>query len=128
MDMDLTTPNGWHNNISLVQFPINRVAFEHNRVYAFFVAIGFALCAPSVESFNLLSLLRILFRLVMSSTSYSTNSVAHIESSDVTCTASGSARDVSGLDDSKSDGPSYEWVDPCVLDIPTCFRDSQIFG
>jgi len=61
----------------------------------------------------------------MSFTSNSSNSVVHIESSDVTCTASGSARDVSDFDNSKSDGPSYEWVDPCVLDIPTCFWDSN---
>jgi len=62
----------------------------------------------------------------MSSTSNFSNSVVHIESSDVTNIASGSARDVSNSDDSKSDDPSYEWVDPRVLDIPTCFRDSDV--
>jgi len=61
----------------------------------------------------------------MSSSSDSFDSVVNIDSSNVTCTASRSAGDLSNSDhsvDRKSDGPSYEWVNPRVLDIPTCFR------
>jgi len=61
----------------------------------------------------------------MSSTSDSSKSIVNIESSDVTRTAFGSARDVNDSDDFKSDCPSYEWVDQRVLDIPTSFRDSN---
>ena len=61
----------------------------------------------------------------MSSSTNSSNSVVNIESVDVTCTTSGSVGDVSDSDKSKFDSPSYKWVDPCILDIPTCFRDSN---
>jgi len=61
----------------------------------------------------------------MPSTSNSSNSFVNIESSYFTRTASGSARDVSDSNNFKSVGSSYEWVDPHVLDIPTCLRDSN---
>jgi len=64
----------------------------------------------------------------MSSSTSSSNSVVNIESSEVTHTTSSSARDVSNFDhlvDQRLECPSYEWVDPRVLNIPTNFRDSN---
>ena len=51
--------------------------------------------------------------------------IFNIESSEPTSTASGGAGDVSGLDhavDPTSNCSSYEWVDPRILDVATCFR------
>jgi len=64
----------------------------------------------------------------MSSSTNSSYSVINVESSEVTRTTSGSAENVSNSNHSvnrRSEGPSYEWVDPRVLNIPTCFRDSN---
>ena len=64
----------------------------------------------------------------MSSYTSSYNSIVNVESLEVTCTTSGSAMDVSNLNhsvDQRSKGPSYEWVDPRVLNTPTSFRDSN---
>jgi len=59
----------------------------------------------------------------MSSSVDSSDNVANIESS-VTRTASGSA--IEGSESSQSsDDPSYDWVDPLVLKIPTRLRDSD---
>jgi len=49
----------------------------------------------------------------------SSDNVVNIESY-VTLTTSGSAIEGSGFDD-----PSYNWVDPSVLKIPTRLRDSD---
>jgi len=52
------------------------------------------------------------------------------ESFQHTHSASGGVRDFSGLDQAvdlasrPSDDPNYEWVDPRVLDILTCFKGS----
>jgi len=44
-------------------------------------------------------------------------------SSEHTHTTFGGVRDVSGsVVDLTSDCPDYEWVDPRVLDVSTCFR------
>ena len=51
----------------------------------------------------------------MSSSTDSFDNVINVESSKVTRTASGSAGDMS----------RYAWVDPRILNIPTCFRDSN---
>jgi len=62
----------------------------------------------------------------MSSSTSSSNSVVNVESSEVTHTTSSSARDVRSSDHpfgQRSEGPSYEWIDSCVLNIPTSFRD-----
>jgi len=62
------------------------------------------------------------------SSSDSSNNVINVKSSKVTRTASGSAGEVSGSNHSvnrTSEGSSYEWVDSCVLNIPTSFRDSN---
>jgi len=67
------------------------------------------------------SLSRIRPRLVMSSSSSnSSDSIIHVESF-VTRSMSNGERE--GGD---SDGPSYDWVDPSVLKIPTKFRDSNM--
>jgi len=53
------------------------------------------------------------------------DSILNIESYELTHTASGGVRDVSGLDhsvDLRPDCLSYEWVYPRILDVPTCFR------
>jgi len=67
----------------------------------------------------------------MSSSCNSFDDVVNIESYEVTRTASGGARSASSSSssdrsvDQELDGPSYEWVDPRVLNIPTCFMDSN---
>jgi len=61
----------------------------------------------------------------MSSSTDLSNSNLNVESSERTHTTFGSGRDISGWNqtvDPRSDCASYEWVNPCVLDIPTCFR------
>jgi len=58
----------------------------------------------------------------MSSFVDSSYNVVNIESY-VTRNASGIVRENSGLSQS-SDGPSYDWVDPSVLKIPTRLRVS----
>jgi len=55
----------------------------------------------------------------MSSFVDSSNNVVNIESSKVTRTASGNAGETGNSDHSVSKGPSYEWLDPRVLKIPT---------
>jgi len=62
----------------------------------------------------------------MSSSTNSSDSFINVESFEVSHTTSGSAGDVSNSDhlvDRRSKGLSYEWVDPRVLNITTCFRD-----
>ena len=97
--------------------------------------VGFTLCfqkdllsAPSADPSNLSFTLRTLLRLVMSSSSSDPyDSVVNVESF-ITRTASGSAREVSGSDNSidrSSEGLSYKKVDSSVLKIPTSFRDSN---
>jgi len=54
---------------------------------------------------------------------YSSDNVVNIESY-VTRIASGSAIEGSGPGQSLDD-PSYDWVDPLVLKIPTRLRDSD---
>jgi len=61
----------------------------------------------------------------MSSSTDPSDSILNVESSELTRITSSGAIDMSGSDhtvDPKSDCLSYDWVDPWVLDVPTCYR------
>jgi len=59
----------------------------------------------------------------MSSLIESSRSIVNLESSEPTHSASGGMKNnLDHLIDVVSDIPDYEWVDPRILDVATCFR------
>jgi len=59
----------------------------------------------------------------MSSSTESSIIILNLESSENThSTSSGMRNDSDQSVDLASDSPDYEWVDPCILNVPTCFR------
>jgi len=75
------------------------------------------------------SSLQACFSFLSSSTDLS-DIIFSVESSEPFRTASGGMGDVSGSDHMVypvSNYPSYEWVDPRVLDVPTCFSSLNAF-
>ena len=113
--VDLTVLDGLREFLSLTVMTINTPSLGSLGVYILSSLTGITLLAPSVESVAVVvSPFCLLSRLVMSSSVGSSHSV----DSSLTRTASGSASQ-------SSDDPTYDWVDPSVLNILTKIRTSD---